>query len=322
MKSRKILFMLFVVSGLCACKGYNTPETTIVESVTLSETTLQLAVGSSATLVATVTPKNAAVVGWSSSDPSIAVVVNGQVTGISDGIAVIAAAAGSQVATCVVTVGGGGQGGGQQTSFEQYLKGSDYYVFLLDDAAMGRIRGTVHDYRVNGEYASPGRPVEGVTCTMDIWNGDVKDSNFGTCKGTTAFGDAGVQWLFWRSGSMVWGNICGGIRQWGTVDFTGVTDDYHFVIIYRTPRMLAGTSVTVKLYSTTGGEHNVDRGLISQSHGEWDVAEWSMADWFADGLDWSQTVTGSQANVVYSPALVVDGANREFEICAIFCYKP
>jgi len=320
MKQSKII-MLMAVLCLFACKGQNTPEIAGVESVTLNQSTMQLAVGSSATLVATVAPKNAAIVEWSTSNPSVAVVVNGQVTGISEGIAVVAAAAGSKVATCVVSVGTAGGQGNQQTSFEQYLQGSDYYVFLLDDKAMARIKGTVHDYRVNGEYASPGKPADGVTCTMDIWNGDVKDSNFGTCKGTSAFGDTDVQWLFWRSGSMVWGNMCGGIRQWRNVDFTGVTDDYNFVIIYRTPRMLAGTSVTVKLYSTTGGEHNVDRGLISQSHGEWDVAEWSMADWFADGLDWKQPVTGNTSNVVYSPALVVEGANREFEIRAIFCYK-
>jgi hypothetical protein len=61
--------------------------------------------------------------------------------------------------------------------------------------------------------------------------------------------------------------------------------------------------------------------MISQSRGVWDVAEWSMAELFADGLDWSTPIQGNLSNVVYSPALVVEGANREFEICAIFCYK-
>ena len=191
MKQNKIFIML--MAGLClfACKEPNTPEVINVESVTLDQSTMQLTVGASATLVATVTPKNAAIVEWSTSNPSVAVVVNGQVTGISDGVAVVA--------------GGQGGQGGTTTSYEQYLEGSDYYVFLMDDKALSRIKGTVHDYRINGEYASPGNPGPGVTCTMDIWNGDVTDANFGTCKGASAFGDLDVEWMYWKSGSLAWG---------------------------------------------------------------------------------------------------------------------
>lgn len=309
-----LLAILFV----CISCNQNVP-THQVESISLSKASLQLTVGQTETLVATTNPQDAAVT-WNSSNPAIAVVVNGQVTGVGNGTAVVVATAGNQLASCVVTVGEGGQSN-PTISYSQYLEGSEYYVFLMDDEAMKRIKGTVHDYRVNGEYASPGQPAEGVTATMDIWNSDVTDANFGKCKGSTAFGDTGVEWMFWKSGSMAWNNMCGGIRQWGMCDFTSVTNDFNFVIIYRTPRMLAGTSVTVKLYSTSGGEHNVDRGMISQSRGEWDVAEWSMADLFADGLDWSTPIQGNLTNVVYTPALVVEGANREFEICAIFCYK-
>lgn len=309
-----LLAILFV----CISCNQNVP-TQQVESITLSKASLQLTVGQTETLVATTNPQDAAVT-WNSSNPAIAVVVNGQVTGVGNGTAVVVATAGNQLASCVVTVGEGGQSN-PTISYSQYLEGSEYYVFLMDDEAMKRIKGAVHDYRVNGEYASPGQPAEGVTATMDIWNSDVTDANFGKCKGSTAFGDTGVEWMFWKSGSMAWNNMCGGIRQWGMCDFTSVTNDFNFVIIYRTPRMLAGTSVTVKLYSTSGGEHNVDRGMISQSRGEWDVAEWSMADLFADGLDWSTPIQGNLTNVVYTPALVVEGANREFEICAIFCYK-
>lgn len=309
-----LLAILFV----CISCNQNVP-TQQVESISLSKASLQLTVGQTETLVATTNPQDAAVT-WNSSNPAIAVVVNGQVTGVGNGTAVVVATAGNQLASCVVTVGEGGLSN-PTISYSQYLEGSEYYVFLMDDEAMKRIKGTVHDYRVNGEYASPGQPAEGVTATMDIWNSDVTDANFGKCKGSTAFGDTGVEWMFWKSGSMAWNNMCGGIRQWGMCDFTSVTSDFNFVIIYRTPRMLAGTSVTVKLYSTSGGEHNVDRGMISQSRGEWDVAEWSMADLFADGLDWSTPIQGNLTNVVYTPALVVEGANREFEICAIFCYK-
>lgn len=317
MKTNFFIPLLAILFACISC-NQNVP-TQQVESISLSKASLQLTVGQTETLVATTNPQDAAVT-WNSSNPAIAVVVNGQVTGVGNGTAVVVATAGNQLASCVVTVGEGGQSN-PTISYSQYLEGSEYYVFLMDDEAMKRIKGTVHDYRVNGEYASPGQPAEGVTATMDIWNSDVTDANFGKCKGSTAFGDTGVEWMFWKSGSMAWNNMCGGIRQWGMCDFTSVTNDFNFVIIYRTPRMLAGTSVTVKLYSTSGGEHNVDRGMISQSRGEWDVAEWSMADLFADGLDWSTPIQGNLTNVVYTPALVVEGANREFEICAIFCYK-
>lgn len=305
---------------LFCCIACEKPSINEVESLVLNKSTLKLNVGQTDTLVATTVPNDAAVE-WSSSNPAIAVVVNGVVTGVSNGTAVVVATAGTKLASCVVTVGQEGQQDDQTINFSQYLEGSEYYIFLMDDVAMSRIKGVVHDYRVNGEYAAPGVPADGVTATMDIWNGDVTDANFGKCKGATAFGDTGVEWMYWKSGSMAWSNMCGGIRQWGMCDFTTVTGDFNFVIIYRTPRMLAGTSVTVKLYSTSGGEHNVDRGMISQSRGVWDVAEWSMAELFADGLDWSIPIQGNLSNVVYSPALVVEGANREFEICAIFCYK-
>ena len=317
MKQNLFIALIAILFGCVAC-NQNAPE---VEAITLDKVAIQLAIGQSDTIVATPTPADA-VVAWSSSNPAVAVVVNGVVTGVGNGTAVVVATAGNQLASCVVTVGAGSNNPMESgINFTQYLEGSEYYIFLLDEKAMSRIKGTVHDYRVNGEYASPGQPADGVTATMDIWNGDVTDANFGKCKGATAFGDTGVEWMYWKSGSMAWSNMCGGIRQWGECDFTSVTNDFNLVIIYRTPRMLAGTSVTVKLYSTSGGEHNVDRGMISQSRGEWDVAEWSMADLFADGLDWSKPIKGSLSDVVYSPALVVEGANREFEICAIFCYK-
>ena len=133
--------IIITLSVLClfACKESNMPAPTLnVEAVTLNQESLQLAVGASATLVATVKPKNAATVEWSSSNPAIAVVVNGQVTGVAEGIAVVAAAAGSKVATCVVSVGNGGNQNGQGglTSFEQYLTGSDYYVANMPHRAL------------------------------------------------------------------------------------------------------------------------------------------------------------------------------------------
>ena len=77
-----------------------------VTSVSLSETTLTLEVGKTATLTATVKPDNATdkTVSWVSSNTEIAKVLNGTVTAIAPGAATITATAGNKSATCTVTV--------------------------------------------------------------------------------------------------------------------------------------------------------------------------------------------------------------------------
>ena len=77
-----------------------------VTSITLDKTTLSLAAGDEATLIATVKPDNATdkTVTWTSSDPSVATVADGKVHAVKLGIAVITAKAGDKTATCTVTV--------------------------------------------------------------------------------------------------------------------------------------------------------------------------------------------------------------------------
>ena len=91
------------------CKVSVTQSTVHVESVSLNKTDLELTVGNSATLVATVLPENAAnkSVTWSSSNSSKATVSStGVVTGVAEGSAVITATTvdGGKTASCFVTV--------------------------------------------------------------------------------------------------------------------------------------------------------------------------------------------------------------------------
>ena len=74
--------------------------------VTISQTSLTLKVGESATLSASVSPTNATdkTVTWSSSDSNIAKVNDGKVTAVSEGSATIKAAAGKVSTICTVTV--------------------------------------------------------------------------------------------------------------------------------------------------------------------------------------------------------------------------
>ena len=85
----------------------NTYKPTVdVESVTLSESKLDMFVGDSETLTATVLPAEATEkdVTWKSSDAAVATVVNGKVTAVGAGDATITATAGGKSASCKVTV--------------------------------------------------------------------------------------------------------------------------------------------------------------------------------------------------------------------------
>lgn len=77
-----------------------------VESITLDANTLTLEPGTTEKLTATVKPENAdnKTVIWSSSDTSVATVVDGTVTAVAKGTTIITAQADIKVATCIVTV--------------------------------------------------------------------------------------------------------------------------------------------------------------------------------------------------------------------------
>ena len=73
-------------------------------SITLSQTSLEMKPDEFTRLTATVVPSDAGTVTWSSSNESVATVISGFVTAVSDGTAVITASVGSASAACTVTV--------------------------------------------------------------------------------------------------------------------------------------------------------------------------------------------------------------------------
>ncbi len=77
-----------------------------VESVTLSHTSLNINNGGTSKINATVSPANAtnSSINWSSSNPSVATVRNGEIIAINDGTTTITATAGNKTAKCVVVV--------------------------------------------------------------------------------------------------------------------------------------------------------------------------------------------------------------------------
>ena len=122
MKNKKLLILLPILTLMLAgCGGSNSgskdpspnPIVINVEGVSLDKTTLEIEVGASTNLNATVSPSNASNTGvtWSSSDTNVATVSNlGKVTGVAVGTATITVTTkdGSKTATCAVTVSASG----------------------------------------------------------------------------------------------------------------------------------------------------------------------------------------------------------------------
>ncbi len=98
------LLLAFSVVLLVAC---NKPETPPIDqdevSIQLNQSELQIAMGQSATIGASVSGSDEAPV-WISSSEEVAQVKNGVVTGVKDGTAVITATVGGKSANCTVTV--------------------------------------------------------------------------------------------------------------------------------------------------------------------------------------------------------------------------
>ena len=99
------LSLAFLLFSFSACKKVGT-ELVDVVSISIDKTSIQLKVGETVTLSATVNPSNAndKTVTWYSSDASIATVEDGKIIALKLGTATITAKAGDKTATCSITV--------------------------------------------------------------------------------------------------------------------------------------------------------------------------------------------------------------------------
>lgn len=110
--SNRETYKAFGFSVRCCREGSSPSQpsdpTIHVTSISLSQTSLSILVGESATLVATVLPENATNknVIWSTDNPSVASVDNGTVSAVGQGTATITAKTedGNKTADCIVTV--------------------------------------------------------------------------------------------------------------------------------------------------------------------------------------------------------------------------
>ena len=100
------LGLLALGTSACFGSGNNEPDDVPVTEIVLDKSSLELDIGGTYTLQATVLPDNATekTVLWKTSNADVATVVKGKVTAVSSGNAVITAVSGEKSATCSVTV--------------------------------------------------------------------------------------------------------------------------------------------------------------------------------------------------------------------------
>ena len=160
---------------------------TAVESVTLDKTSLDLYVGNTAELNATVEPENAAdkIVTWSSSDPTVATVdTNGNVKALKPGTTTITATAGGKSDTCTVTVSYPvnipdtydidlivGEGGEAKTNLTNASAGSTITVTVTPDEGYELDYITVDGERIDGTTFT--MPAHDVTVRVYFTDGSV-----------------------------------------------------------------------------------------------------------------------------------------------------
>ncbi len=195
MKTIKFFALALATLALVACeKGSDGTdggsEPTSVKDIVLSESTLNLEIGATHTLVATTDPAGAAVA-WESQNPAIATVADGLVTAIAEGNTIISATAGGKVKTCLVSVKAasnpGGNGGGGDAKVPE---GSEFYPIIMD---------AITAEALGNKIITDFRP-DGMTKNLWVWDNTYAGATasglnyFGNTEGYTALTVGTVGW--------------------------------------------------------------------------------------------------------------------------------
>ena len=183
MKLKKFLFLASAAMVLfSACE-----KTVEVTGITISEASVSIEKGDTTMLTATILPKGAeGTVTWTSSNPAVATVNNGEVIGLTEGTTNVVATVGSFNATCVVTVTK------ESMDPKSSLKGSNYYVIIMDGVTAASIESKiVGDLRPND-----------VDRFLHVWPDGTSYSN-GTAVGPNFFGEV-EGWSTYIVGTLGW----------------------------------------------------------------------------------------------------------------------
>jgi hypothetical protein len=307
MKTKKILFLSFAAVAILfsSCK---TDEP--LSGVTLDQATLSVAVGETATLVATNQPKGAAgVVAWSTSDATIATVANGVVTGVKKGTANIVATVGTFTATCAVTVT-------NSTNFTASLTGTEYYPIILDGTTAKALGA-----KIKADF----RPDE-ATKFLYVWDNTY---TAGQSTGPNFYGEV-EGWVNLAVGSVGWSGAGFFCKDGALLDklapLTANTDKYYLHIGVKSKDNavhVIGMDGQSNVKFALGATAFNDNGTLIQPlgdfdrDGEWHEIEIPLSTLKTKGLLYSTGML--EKNVMF----VLSGGTtgKSIELDAVFIYK-
>ena len=322
MKTVKWFALATAAFLFAACE--NTPEEGVT-SISLDQSKVTVEVGKTVKLTATVEPAGAEIT-WESSDPSIATVQDGVVSGVAEGNAIIVAAAGTSAASCVVTVAkasegeGEGEGGGDVDPGDLHpsLQGTDYFIFQMDETNSEKIASKiVADFREDK-----------VTNFFYIWDatyvaGDTQGLNF--------YGEP-EGWLSLTVTNIGWSGFAYNVGNLEAMNKLSAimadAENYYFHIAIKSTDnashllFLDGTAGSGKI--CVGEAAFVDGGTTYQPmaglkrDGSWNEIEICMADLLAQGLSYGNNNTEAK-NLFGALSGGVAGTNLQFD--AAFIYK-
>ncbi len=320
MKHCKFIALAAAAFMFAACE--KTPEG--VTNVTLDQSTVQVEVGKTVTLTATVEPAGAAEVTWESSNTAVATVDGGVVTGVAEGTAIIAASADGKTASCIVTVVAEGSGDDNEDDNEtpgdlhSSLQGSEYFVFQLGETASSKIASKiVADFRPDNNIKN-----------LFIW-----DATYiaGTTQGLNFYGDP-EGWVSLDVLSVGWSGFAYNVEDLELLNKLSAImanpENYYFHIAIKSTDnashllFLDGTAGSGKI--CVGETAFVDKGVTYQPvagltrDGSWNEIEVCMADLVAQGLSYGNSNTVA-LNVFGALSGGVAGTNLQFD--AAFIYK-
>lgn len=199
-----------------------------VTGINLDQTILELPMESAVSLLATLEPEGATGdIVWSSSDPTVASVTEGVVTGIKMGTTTIAASYGAFSATCEVSVTAKEL---DPDNLPASLKGSNYHLIQLDSITYEFIKDkVVNDFRPDNDI-------------KNLW---VWESTFiaGTPVGTNFYGQ-NQSWVSLIVSIVGWSGAGYNLGSgYGDIDMTDLydnPDDYVFHLALKTSQLVSG----------------------------------------------------------------------------------
>ncbi|KXX69553.1 Ig-like domain-containing protein [Flammeovirga sp. SJP92] len=289
-----------------------TPEVT---GITLDQTTLSVALGTSASLKATLQPEGVSgAISWSSSDPSVVAVADGDIQPLKVGAATVAASHGTFTATCAVTVYED-EGSGGLDPVPEVLQGEDYYVISLDETAFKTIESKVaYDLRTDD-----------VDKNFYIWDGTLTP---GQSVGKNYF-DLDEGWMSLVVGGAGWSGAGYNVGPgFGEVDMTplfNAPEDYYFHIAMKSANpstvytLIFGDGISeakVVLGSGPDGDGVAPYGDFERN-GEWQEINVPLTYFHEQGLFYNQAF--SDVNIL---AFLAGGNSGDtVDMDAIFFYK-